>query len=356
MPALDTIKMLMGQKSGGKGNLGQVMMMLRMARLLRILRLVRLVKNIPPLFTLIVGIAQAMQGMMWVVVLTIVVLYAFSLLGVKLIGQGLLLGPEPQEDVVAIFPSVFDSFFVLFKAMNGDWGSLEPLFEVLPASKGVLFLYTVVSTWGILSVLTAVVSDSMINSTAEQEAKEEEQNKREEDARRQSELLEIFEDIDHDDNGYVCKEEYEKMLVDVKLRQRLCKSADLTRDEIKQLFSFLEEPHPEAVEKNILEPIIYKRTFINGLKHNSRTVSERSVMRLENRIMRLELEMRAWGQQTLKDVLTHDATLQASQRVIAGDVSDFINDADREPPPENPYGTETTSLSRSRSANLKSPR
>merc|ERR1719487_1575084 len=156
---------MMGQKSSGSGNLGQAMMMLRMARLLRILRLVRLVKNIPPLFTLIVGILQAMQGMAWVLVLTGVLLYAFALLSVRLIGHGLIFGGKAPDEVAAIFPSVPQSMFVLFKVMNGDTDPVEPLFHEVPLSKLIFVLYMVVSSWAILSILTAVVSENMINAT-----------------------------------------------------------------------------------------------------------------------------------------------------------------------------------------------
>merc|ERR1719329_578857 len=128
--------------------MGQIMTMLRMARLLRILRLVRLVKNIPPLFNLVVGIVKAFQGMVWVMVLTMLVFYVFSLLGVKLIGHGLvftLQGTTAPPQVLMVFPSVMDSIFVLFKAMNGDWEALIPLLDALPASKIVLVLYTILS-------------------------------------------------------------------------------------------------------------------------------------------------------------------------------------------------------------------
>ena len=32
--------------------------------------------------------------------------------------------------------------FTLFKAMNGDWSALEPLFAVMPVSKFIFFVYT----------------------------------------------------------------------------------------------------------------------------------------------------------------------------------------------------------------------
>merc|ERR1740138_1248506 len=123
----------MGIESGNHGHqMGQIMTTLRLARLLRILRLVRLVKNIPPLYTLIVGILQAMQGMAWVLVLTAVFLYAFALLSVRLVGHGLLFGGNAPPEVAEIFPNVPQSMFVLFKVMNGDMEQVEPLFHALP--------------------------------------------------------------------------------------------------------------------------------------------------------------------------------------------------------------------------------
>merc|ERR1719379_1987392 len=120
MPALNLIETLMGREPQDSAQMGDIMTTLRMARLLRILRLVRLVKNIPPLFTLIVGILQAMQGMAWVLVLTAVFLYAFALLCVRLVGHGLLFGGRAPPEIGEIFPSVPQAMFVLFKVMNGD--------------------------------------------------------------------------------------------------------------------------------------------------------------------------------------------------------------------------------------------
>merc|ERR1719502_1450147 len=135
MPGIKLVQALMGVKETESLDVGELMTTLRMARLLRILRLVRLVKNIPPLFTLIVGILQAMQGMAWVLVLTAVFLYAFALLSVRLIGHGLIFGGKAPDEVAAIFPSVPQSMFVLFKVMNGDTDPVEPLFHEVPLSK-----------------------------------------------------------------------------------------------------------------------------------------------------------------------------------------------------------------------------
>ena len=109
--------------------------LLRLARLLRMLRLLRLIRDIPPLHTLAVGILESVQGMVWVFLLALLVLYAFGILCTQLIGHRLLVGEQCPEDVVSIFPRVGESMFVLFKVMNADTEILDPLFRYVPASK-----------------------------------------------------------------------------------------------------------------------------------------------------------------------------------------------------------------------------
>merc|ERR1719326_1854320 len=99
LPMIGIVQTLVTGKHAHKLQLGKFMMLLRLARLLRILRLVRLIKNIPPLFNLIVGIISAMQGMIYVLILTLVLLYAFAILAVRLIGEGMIFGGECPEEV-----------------------------------------------------------------------------------------------------------------------------------------------------------------------------------------------------------------------------------------------------------------
>lgn len=314
-------------KAGGKGNIGQIMMMLRMARLLRILRLVRLVKSIPPLFLLVVGIMQAMQGMMWVVVLTGVLLYAFSLLSVKLIGHALIFGGSTYcpDDVAAIFPSIFESMFTLFKAMNGDWSALEPLFHVIPFSKVVLFCYTVVSTWGILSILTAVVSENMINATEDHrnEVEKEEEDKRSQE--KEEALEKLFSDVDTDKSGILSKSEFDSMLENDKTNKELQEASGLPKGELEDLFRFLSRiEHRDTgntIYKHENEPTVTRQDFIDGLKSEGRPVSERSVMRLERRIRLLEGHMKKMGQGCLDK---HEDGSWAPSPSLSKEVRDFI--------------------------------
>merc|ERR1712007_412144 len=103
---------------------------MRMLRLLRILRLLRLVKAVRPLYNLAIGIARAMQAMFWVLVLTMVALYACALLMTNLIGRAMLGGADDIDPRTrSLFADVPDSLFTLFGMMNGQyWRSIKPIF------------------------------------------------------------------------------------------------------------------------------------------------------------------------------------------------------------------------------------
>merc|ERR1719238_2530363 len=81
-----------GHKAKGM-KLSQVMMLMRMLRLMRILRLVKLIKSVRPLYILVTGVVAAFQGVFWVLVLTVVTLYAVGILATRLIGHGLVFAP-----------------------------------------------------------------------------------------------------------------------------------------------------------------------------------------------------------------------------------------------------------------------
>merc|ERR1719261_1655170 len=101
---------LMGARSANGGKLGKVL------RLMRILRLVRLVKAIRPLYQLAQGIIKAMQAMFWVLVLTMVALYASAILSTRMVGHAMI-AKDPEdipEEVRELFGTVPDSMFTLF--------------------------------------------------------------------------------------------------------------------------------------------------------------------------------------------------------------------------------------------------
>merc|ERR1712137_834697 len=151
---------------------GSLLPLLRMLRLLRILRLLRLLKSFKPLYKLSLGVLEAMQAMQWVLVLTVVLLYASAILFTSLVGRALIPGGGVPDEAQELFSNVIGSMFLLFRVMNGDQGPIEPLFSTLPL-RFLCVCYVVVSNWAVLAILTAVVSENMISAAREHEKQEE---------------------------------------------------------------------------------------------------------------------------------------------------------------------------------------
>lgn len=287
-PAIGMVKELLGVPvDKHASNMGQVMIMLRMARLLRLLRLVRLIKKIKPLFHLVMGIVQALQGMSWVLLLTAVLLYAFSLLAVRLVGHGLIFGGEAPEDVAEVFPAILPSMFTLFMVMNGNFGYLQPLFDALPGTELIFMLFMVLASWSVLAILTAVVSENMINATEEErtQAEEEEQQARVADSRRT--LASIFSSADENIDDKMSKEEFDKMLTKKRTRQRLTEATGMCEEDLRHIFEYLSTPEDGRIDDGA-NKFIRKEQFINGLQDDQAPVTERDVFRLEQQLNYLE--------------------------------------------------------------------
>merc|ERR1719510_1658182 len=77
----------------------------------------------------------------------------------------------------ALFRTVPESLFTLFGLMNSQfWDDIGPIFEVLPWAKPVWVLFTVLSSWALLSVMTGVVSENMLAVRQQQQQKDTEQH------------------------------------------------------------------------------------------------------------------------------------------------------------------------------------
>lgn len=114
------IRPLLLTEEKGKSNFGQAMMLMRMLRLMRILRLLRLVKAVRPLYKLAIGIVAAMQSMVWVLVLTFLGIYAFSIFTTRLIGHSQIVDDPEDLDVKTHiqFATIPQSMFTLFEIMT----------------------------------------------------------------------------------------------------------------------------------------------------------------------------------------------------------------------------------------------
>merc|ERR1719329_375008 len=145
-------------------------MLVRVLRLMRILRLLRLVKAVRPLFVLVSGVVAALQGIAWVLVLAVVLLYALAIIATRIIGHGLF--SLVPEGFTMPFATVPESMFTLFRVMSGASSgqtdlAIDHLMAAVPSIKFGFVFFMVTSSWTLLSILTAVVSENLITTTGE---------------------------------------------------------------------------------------------------------------------------------------------------------------------------------------------
>jgi len=289
MPAIALVQTLLGNTTEHSSQMGQVMMLLRMARLLRMLRLMRLIKSIPPLFDLVTGIIQAMSGMGWVLLLTFVFLYTLALLGVMLIGKGILFNIH-DEEALAPFTSVLEAMFVLFLAMNGDVDRLKPLMDARPVMKLFALAFMVVSSWAILSILTAVVSENMIHSAGANSESEEEERAANMTKRSRVKLEELFEEIDFDKTDDISESEFDVLVNDECYCALLMDATGLQKKGLQDLFSVLNK-----TPDNSGAPAVSRELFIRGLLLERKEVKERTMMEFSKRMSQLEVKLLGLG-------------------------------------------------------------
>uniref|UniRef100_A0A7S4V8T6 EF-hand domain-containing protein n=1 Tax=Alexandrium monilatum TaxID=311494 RepID=A0A7S4V8T6_9DINO len=283
MPSLITLANLMGMNAHHSGELAHFMAMVRMARLARVLRLIRLVKNIPPLYTLVVGIAKAMQGMGWVFILTVGVLYICAVIGVQLVGQGWALPPSLTNDELReaedTFDDIPDAVFNLFKAMNADLGAFGPLFHAVPGSKWVMMAFMIVMNWAIFSILTAVVSDNMSKAT-EAHGREEEERAAAEASERRAKLIElVLSHLDKDGNGEISLREVEELFRDEVEVEALRALTGLEEEDIHGILELVENEGGGTITH---------ADFRALMQHGYSEVTAHSLMKFETRLHGLE--------------------------------------------------------------------
>lgn len=264
---------------------GRGLALLQVLRLLRVLRLVRLLKGIKPLYKVMLGVTEALEGMEWVFLLTFILLYASAILFTSLVGCGLI-DDDESRGAKETFGSVSKSMLALFKLMNDDQSVVEPIIQTVPGQ--MLFMsFMVVANWAFLAILTSVVSDNMI--TASQRVSKEDKDKDFECERlkQRRRLGALFEEVNADSSGFVDEEEFSKLLDDDGLYHEFCGATGLSRPDLEDLFVYLSEVQDGR-------PVLMYESFISAVQDDGQPADKRSVLHVlhELKSIRTRLELR----------------------------------------------------------------
>lgn len=256
---------------GDAGHLPHLLTLLRLLRLMRLLRLLRLVKVVRPVYQLAMGIVKALQSMFWVLVLTLLALYACALVMTNLIGNAMLAGAEDLDPKVrALFGTVLDSLFTLFGLMNSQyWEEVDPLFRTFPLMKPVWVFFTVLSSWALLSIMTGVVSDNMLEVRQLQERKDEEKAERLRQKVTQS-LSEVFMAASKD--GVMEKQDYIEIISSPYFLRKLQSVANMPIPDLLRMFDWLDVTNKGSINQE---------DFMAGFDWLNENVTGKSLLKLQ---------------------------------------------------------------------------
>lgn len=300
MPLMRMLQaLILGQPcdSGGGSGIAKMLQMLKMMRILRVLRLVRLLKMVKPLYRLLMGVMESFKAMQWVMILTFLTLYACAIVFTSLIGRGYMSGGEVSAEADQFFGSVSQSLFSLFKLMNGDTSVVEPITKSI--SGQLLFAgFMVIANWAILAILTSVVSDNMISSSAKANEEDEKKHREEAHEARVCRLKTLFREIDQDGSGFISTTEWYGMLEDTGLCHELCDATGLEEHALVDYFKCLSVDTKEQQREAAVTEASRKsdkkldyNTFIESLKDEGTIADTRSILRLMSRLRALESYM-----------------------------------------------------------------
>lgn len=305
MPAYVLLQSLVsGRASSPRGHqTEEFMKILRMFRLVRVMRLVRLLRRIKPLYRLMIGVIEAMSGMQYVLLLTVIVLYAAAIIFTNLVGRGLIYRGDPPEEAHKIFGSVLESMFMLFKVMNDDQSVVEPLIESVPM-KLLFMFFMVVSNWAVLAILTSVVSDNMIAASHRIEKEDDQRALEEKRETSVCRLMTLFGEIDTDNSGDLDEHEFRALMNENGLCYELTEASGLKTQDLEDLFACLS--YADSSGKRTIR----YADFIEKLQDEGNGASERSMFRLEKqiRVTELRIERRLDGVLKLLEAAPHSLT------------------------------------------------
>mmetsp|Transcript_154822 Transcript_154822/g.288646 ORF Transcript_154822/g.288646 Transcript_154822/m.288646 type:complete len:491 (-) Transcript_154822:58-1530(-) len=315
------------QKSGATGHQFSVLRFLRLMRLLRLLRVFKMFSDLRRFASALVAMGKEFR---WIFAVLSLFIFCTAITLTHLLGHGEALGSyhhlteehaEEFELIQRHWGDVGKSLFTLFQLTTIDnWDMLAmPICSIAPRWRIFFAFFIMFASWIMISVLTAVASNSMIEATSDR--KEKEQEELEHKHLMFIEFLrEVFHDADVDGNEVLDRDEFsalmEKDFVHKKMRAL---GIHFTEDELFKAWDMLDID--ESGEITIDEFVTGLSYLQEGLatKHivNVEYSMKRVNARLDQRLQRVREEMSELMDQvkTINNKLVEQTDAQHQQQL-----------------------------------------
>lgn len=262
-------------------------------RMLRLFRLVEVLKQLPlfsEMWLLIRGLVGSANTLASALLLIVFNLYIFSIFAVDLIANANFDNATDVELAAqAKFQGLGQAMITLTRFMNGDdaLGIIDALNSRLWYAWLFLWLFTAISTFCLLNLVTALIVQKALELTKgddEELAKE----KKKEAEREMAEFERMFMELDDDGSGTVSKEEFKDAFEVPEIRNKLM-LLGLKERELMELFHLLDTDGEGQLE---LDEFIHGMTQMRGVaKNKDMMILIKGIERIEYHVTRIHQEL-----------------------------------------------------------------
>merc|ERR1712039_1057485 len=175
--------------------------------------------------------------------------------------------------------------------------------------------FTVTSTWTLLSILTAVVSDHMISETMRQEAELAMLNQEENQEEHMAELRALFDGIDVDNNGFLDENELRTFLKDPSTKVQCAQICQVAAHEVVEIVKSIRS---ESQKKGIKFD-----QFLQTLTDMRESLTMKSIIVLEARQKAVEQQVDA-VHEAIEETARRQAEWQRKQEERLTDILESL--------------------------------
>eukprot|EP00930_Biecheleria_cincta_P004665 TRINITY_DN105589_c0_g1_i1.p1 TRINITY_DN105589_c0_g1~~TRINITY_DN105589_c0_g1_i1.p1 ORF type:complete len:489 (+),score=96.85 TRINITY_DN105589_c0_g1_i1:125-1591(+) len=270
---------------GGAGDLNKLTT-LRLLRLARVVRVFRLLRVVDGLWRLVRSILNAVWTLVWTWVLLGLVIYIFSIMATRLIGQSNKGRGNPS--IQEYFGTVGRSMLTLFQITTTErWADIarlvvnqEPWFRLF------FILYLHVTTFSLLNVMMAVIVENIVDDVGGPKAKLSRKRLNEQKVAYKN-IYKAFKDLDLDGDGLLTLEEFEEQITKPELQKNL-EQLGINHREAENLFGILDYDGSGSLDA---------QEFVRGLMKAVGVAKSKDVLALH-------CEMRRSETQALREIRT----------------------------------------------------
>jgi len=215
----------------------QIARVLSLSRLLRVFRLTRMVQKFEEHFHLI---GHLLWNSCWIWVTLLVFHFLGALVLTRVIGHGLMVkdggNTDDESEARALFADLRTSVFTLFRLTTvDDWYDIAmPLTAIHPGWM-LFFVCFIVVVWVMLSLLTAVASETIINASSSKKEAEAAQSTEGEFLRF---MCPEFIKADEDANGMLSQDEFGQLMLNPDVQKMLHRHGFNANDVVKMWDTF----------------------------------------------------------------------------------------------------------------------